>query len=157
MSEPSANSTVGVISDTHGLLRDEAIAALRAVDRIVHAGDVGDPLILDRLRTLAPLTAVRGNVDRGDWAWKLPLSTEIEVRGHRLHVRHILDELDLDPVAAGFSAVVHGHSHRPKIERRRGVLYVNPGSAGRRRFELPVTLALIDVGPAGLRGRLVTL
>jgi putative phosphoesterase len=146
-----------VISDTHGVLHDRAVDALRDVEHIVHAGDVGDPLILDRLGALAPVTAVRGNVDRGDWAWRLPVSTEVELNGHWLHVRHIAEEIDIDPAAAGFSAVIHGHSHRPKIEQRRGVLFVNPGSAGQRRFKMPLSLALIDVGPTGIQARLVTL
>jgi putative phosphoesterase len=157
MSERAANATVGVISDTHGVLSNRAVEILRGATRIIHAGDVGDPLILDRLRALAPLTAVRGNMDRGDWACDLPASTEVEVCGRWLHVRHIVDEVDLDPVAAGFAAVIHGHSHRAKVEERRGVLYVNPGSAGQRRFKLPVTVALIDVTPHSLQARIVEL
>ena len=148
---------VGLISDTHGLLRDAAVEALRGVDHIVHAGDVGDPWILQRLGALAPVTAVRGNVDNGAWAHELPPSAEVEAGGSWLHVRHILDELDLDPAAAGFAAVIFGHSHRPSVEERRGVLYLNPGSAGPRRFRLPVSVAILDVGPDGLDARIVPL
>jgi putative phosphoesterase len=136
---------VGVISDTHGLLRPEAVAALAGSDLIVHAGDVGSPDILDSLATLAPVRAVRGNVDHGPWSLSLPLTEVVEVESCTLHVLHILDELDLDPGAADFGVVISGHSHRPLVERRRGVLYLNPGSAGPRRFDLPVTVALLTV------------
>jgi len=148
---------VGVISDTHGMLRVEALHALRGVDHVVHAGDVGDPLVLDRLRALAPLTAVRGNMDLEPWAERLPGSAEVEIGGVTLHVLHALERLDLDPAAAGFAAVIHGHSHRPSVTEQDGVLYVNPGSAGPRRFRLPVSLALIEIGANGLRARLVRL
>jgi putative phosphoesterase len=148
---------VGLISDTHGLLRDSALEVLRGVDHIIHAGDVGDPWILRRLGALAPLTAVRGNVDHGEWAQALPLSAEIEAGGAWIHARHVLDELDLDPAAAGFAAVIYGHSHRPAVDERRGVLYLNPGSAGPRRFRLPVSVAILDVGPEGLDARIVPL
>jgi putative phosphoesterase len=148
---------VGVISDTHGLLRVEALHALRGVDHVVHAGDVGDPLVLDRLGVLAPLTAVRGNMDLDPWADRLPDSAEVEISGVTLHVLHVLEQLDLDPAAAGFAAVIHGHSHRPSVTERDGVLYVNPGSAGPRRFRLPVSLALIEIGANGPRARLVRL
>jgi len=136
---------VGVISDTHGLLRPEAVEALEDVGAIVHAGDVGDPGILDELRGIAPLTVVRGNVDRGAWANELPWDTVVQVNGAALYVLHIVDELDLDPAAAGFAAVIFGHSHRPEVRRQDGVLYLNPGSAGPRRFDLPVTLARLEV------------
>jgi len=149
--------TVGVISDTHGLLRPEAVAALEGSDLIVHAGDVGDPEVLAPLRELAPVHAVRGNVDRGTWAEELPLDRVVEVGGHRLYVLHILDELDLDPAAAGFAAVIFGHSHRPHRERRDGVLYLNPGSAGPRRFRLPVTVARLSVSEQGLTAEIVEL
>jgi len=132
---------IGLISDTHGLLRPQAIEALRGVDRIVHAGDVGDPAVLERLAKIAPVSAVRGNVDGGELARRLPRTAEIETPSGWLHVLHILEELELNPRAAGFVAVVFGHSHRPSLEQREGVLYVNPGSAGPRRFELPVTVA----------------
>jgi putative phosphoesterase len=149
--------SVGVISDTHGLLRPEAVAALRGSDLIVHAGDVGSPEILDELRALAPTYAVRGNVDRGAWAESLPLTAVVEAGPHQLYVLHILDDLDLVPEAAGFSAVISGHSHKPHAETRRGVLYLNPGSAGPRRFRLPVTVARLRVTDSGVEHEIVEL
>ena len=148
---------IGVISDTHGLLRPQAVAALEGSELIVHAGDVGDPQILKRLAKVAPVRAVRGNTDHGAWASKLPMSDVVDVEGVRLYVLHILDDLDLDPAAAGFAAVIHGHSHKPLVERRAGVLYLNPGSAGPRRFHLPVTLARLTVDGEGLEAELVDL
>ena len=150
-------TTVGVISDTHGLVRPEALAALRGSDLIIHAGDVGAPEVLDTLRALAPVTAVRGNNDRGDWAKGLNESEAVEVAGTWLYVLHDLHELDLDPGAAGFAAVIAGHSHRPLIEERRGVLFINPGSAGPRRFSLPVALARLRVGGGRVRAETVLL
>ena len=132
---------MGLISDTHGLLRPEAAAALQGAERIVHAGDVGSPEVLDALRRIAPVHAVRGNVDTAPWARSLPEREAVPVGDAFVYVLHDLTDLDLDPAAAGFVAVVHGHSHRPVVEERRGVLYVNPGSAGPRRFRLPVTVA----------------
>ena len=131
---------IGVISDTHGLLRPEALTALEGSELIVHAGDVGGADILERLSAIAPLRAVRGNTDHGPWASELPMTDVVEVEGARLYVLHILGDLHLDPGVAGFGAVIHGHSHRPLIDRRGGVLYLNPGSAGPRRFSLPITL-----------------
>jgi len=136
---------IGVISDTHGLLRPEAIEALRGSERIIHAGDVGDPAILEKLNEIAPVTAVRGNVDTCVWSRKLPLTNVLEVDGVSIYVLHILDELDLKPEAAGFSAVIYGHSHKPRSEIKNGVLYFNPGSAGPKRFELPVTVGRLVV------------
>jgi putative phosphoesterase len=133
------------VSDTHGLLRPEAVRALRGVERIVHAGDVGSASVLEELGAIAPVVAVRGNNDRGAWAAKLPATEVVEVDGALLYVIHDLAELDLDPAAAGFHAVISGHSHRPKIERRDGVLYLNPGSIGPRRFTLPVAFARLRV------------
>jgi uncharacterized protein len=150
-------TVVGVISDTHGLLRPEALAALAGSDLIVHAGDVGDPAILDRLRAVAPVFAVRGNVDTGAWALRLPPRETIEAGGRLIYVRHDIGELDLDPREAGFAAVVYGHSHRPSVETRDGVVYLNPGSAGPRRFTLPVTLARMRIGEGTLRPELVAL
>ena len=141
---------VGLISDTHGLLRGAALAALRGVEHIVHAGDAGSPEVLERLSQLAPLTAVRGNVDRGAWAERLPATAQVELGGARFHVLHVLDDLDLDPRAAGLAVVVYGHSHRPDCRRKDGVWFVNPGSAGPRRFRLPVTVALAAVESAGI-------
>jgi len=123
---------VGLISDTHGLLRPEALAELRGSDLIVHAGDVGSAEILDVLRAVAPTFAVRGNVDRGPWAESLPTTAVVDAGSHQLYVLHILDDLDLAPEAASFSAVISGHTHRPHAEARREVLYLNPGSAGPR-------------------------
>jgi len=137
---------VGLISDTHGLLRPEAVRALAGSDLIIHAGDVGTPEILDALRAVAPVVAVRGNVDRGEWASALPATAVAEVGGTLIWVLHDLAELDLDPAVAGFGVVVSGHSHKPASAERGGVLFVNPGSAGRRRFKLPVTVGRLDLG-----------
>lgn len=137
--------TVGVISDTHGLLRPEALAALRGVDQILHAGDVGTPDILAALKGIAPTTAVRGNVDHGVWATALPMTEVVRLGALDVFMLHDLGALDLDPVAAGFAAVITGHSHQPKAEWTRGVLYLNPGSAGPRRFTLPVTLSILRI------------
>jgi putative phosphoesterase len=137
--------TVGVISDTHGLVRPEALKSLRGVDHIIHAGDVGGPAVLTALAAVAPLTAVRGNNDRGAWAEELQPTAAVEIGGVWLYVLHDLHELDLDPRAAGFAAVIAGHSHRPQVGERDGVLYVNPGSAGPRRFKLPIALAQLRV------------
>ena len=131
---------VGVISDTHGLLRPEALAALRGSDYIIHAGDVGDPDILERLNEIAPVTAVRGNVDVEKWARSLPKTNVLQASGFSIYVLHSIEELDLKPEAAGFAAVIYGHSHVPKQETRNGGLYFNPGSAGPKRFRLPVDL-----------------
>jgi putative phosphoesterase len=148
---------VGVISDTHGLLRAEAVEALRASDRIVHAGDVGAPEVLDELAKIAPLTVVRGNVDRGDWAHKLPKSDLIEVGGISIYMLHIREELDLNPIAAGIGVVVFGHSHVPGQETKGDVLYFNPGSAGPRRFKLPVTVGRLVIENGTVRGEIVEL
>jgi putative phosphoesterase len=136
---------VGVLSDTHGLLRPEACDALRDSALIVHAGDVGSPEVLERHRAIAPTTAVRGNNDRGGWARALPLTEVVEAGAVSLYVLHELADLDLDPKAEGFAAVITGHSHQPKAELRDGVLYLNPGSAGPRRFKLPVALARLEI------------
>lgn len=136
---------IGVISDTHGLLREEALAALAGSDFIIHAGDIGDPQILDRLGKLAPVTAVRGNIDQASWASALPKTAVVEAGGRWIYVLHDIHELDLDPAAVGFSIVISGHSHRPSQEDRAGVIYLNPGSAGPRRFRLPIALARINL------------
>lgn len=148
---------IGVISDTHGLLRPEAVAALAGSDLIIHVGDVGRPEILDELAAIAPVRAVRGNVDHGEWAEALPMTEVVQAAGHDLYVIHILDDLDLDPAAAGFGAVLYGHSHRPDVGYRKGVLYLNPGSAGPRRFTLPVTVATLDVSGVRPRARIIEL
>lgn len=146
---------IGVISDTHGLLRPEALVALQGSDRIIHAGDVGGPEILDQLSEIAPVTAVRGNVDRESWARNIPETNILEVDGVSLYVLHILESLDLKPEAAGMHAVIYGHSHVPKQEMKYGVLYFNPGSAGPRRFQLPVTVGKLIVDAGKIRGELV--
>jgi uncharacterized protein len=149
--------TLGVISDTHGLLRPEALQALRGSDHIIHAGDVGDPEILDRLREIAPVTAVRGNVDRGSWARALAKTEVLEAGGISVYVLHILAELDLKLDTADIAAVIYGHSHMPKQESRDGVLYFNPGSAGPRRFNLPVTVGRLAIEGRKVRGEILRL
>jgi uncharacterized protein len=136
---------IGLISDTHGLLREEALRALRGSELIVHAGDVGAPEILDALRALAPVVAVRGNVDREEWAQVLPLTALAEAGPVKIYVLHDVNELDLKPAAAEFQVVVSGHSHKFGRSERSGVLYINPGSAGPRRFQLPITVARLDL------------
>jgi putative phosphoesterase len=137
---------LGLISDTHGLLREEAIDALRGSDLILHAGDVGGPEILEALRTIAPVVAVRGNVDTGEWAQTLPLSEVIQAGSVVVYMLHILNNLDINPVVAGMHIVVSGHSHRPSQTEKGGVIYINPGSAGPKRFRLPATVARLDLG-----------
>ena len=154
---PRGHITVGVISDTHGLVRPEAIEALRDSELIVHAGDVGDPDVLERLRSIAPTFAVRGNVDRGAWAQRLPVRDVVEVGALRLYVLHDLSELDLDPKTGEFAAVIYGHSHKPHAEVRGGVLFLNPGSAGPRRFTLPVSVAKLRVLGSNLSHELIEL
>jgi uncharacterized protein len=149
--------TIGVISDTHGLLRDEAIESLQGSELILHAGDVGDASILDRLRLIAPTIAVRGNVDTAVWARSLPLTEVVEAGSHHLYMLHELSRLDLDPKAAGFAAVIYGHTHRPAADVRDGVLYLNPGSAGPRRFSLPIAVARLRVVGARLTQEIVEL
>jgi len=148
---------IGVISDTHGLLRPQAVAALQGSALIIHAGDVGRPEILDELRRIAPVVAVRGNVDRDALAASLPLSEVVEHHGVRLYVLHILEDLDLDPPTAGFHAVITGHTHLPKMETKDGVLYFNPGSAGPRRFDHPISVGRLAVTDGRLGGELVYL
>jgi uncharacterized protein len=148
---------VGLISDTHGLLRPEALAALQGVDAIIHAGDIGAPQVVERLAQIAPVTAVRGNNDRGAWAEKLAATETLEIGGVRLYVLHDLKELALDPRAAGLAAVIAGHSHQPRLQERDGVLFVNPGSAGPRRFRLPVAVGRLAVNDGRLRGRIIEL
>ena len=137
---------IGLISDTHGLMRLEALAALADSDLIIHAGDVGKPEILDQLRMIAPVVAVRGNIDTAEWAVRLPLTAVAEARPALIYVLHDVKQLDIDPADAGFQVVVSGHSHKQSQLERGGVLYLNPGSAGPRRFRLPVTVARLRVG-----------
>ena len=147
---------IGIISDTHGLLRPEACERLAGVDHIIHAGDIGRPEVIAGLRALAPTTAIRGNIDRvdtdkGRWARGYPRTARLTLGGRSIHVLHDLNDLDLDPAAAGIDVVVSGHSHRPKIETVGGVLYLNPGSAGPRRFTLPIALATLELAGDALR------
>ena len=153
---------LGVIADTHGLLRPEAVAALEGCQHIIHAGDIGSRTgeprgVLDTLARIAPLTVVRGNNDRADWAAPIPYTADIEFDGTRIHVLHILGELAIDPAVAGVNVVVFGHSHQPRVETRDGVLFVNPGSAGPRRFKLPVSVARLQVEDGRAEAELVTL
>ena len=145
MSKEKIEKVIGVISDTHGLLRPEAIEALQGVDLILHAGDVGSREVLDTLNDIAPVVAVRGNNDKGAWAEELPHWEVAEAGAVYIYMIHDVKESDLNPAAAGFQVVVSGHSHQPSVEERKGVLYVNPGSAGPRRFSLPVSIARLNV------------
>ena len=154
---PVREFVVGVISDTHGLLRPEALDVLRGSDMIIHAGDVGKPEVIDRLGEVAPLHVVCGNIDKGSWAAALPVTELVDVGDHRFFVLHDIAQLDVDPVAAGFAAVVFGHSHRPSIETRNGVLFLNPGSAGPRRFKLPITVACVKTSGRHIRAEIVEL
>lgn len=142
---------IGIISDTHGLLRPEAERALAGVDHIIHGGDIGDPDIIAALRRIAPVTAIRGNVDNGGWANAYAETETVQLAGRSIFVLHDRKSLRTDPAADGIDVVVSGHSHIPKIETVGGILYLNPGSAGRRRFKLPITLATLDITPDGLR------
>src|SRR5262245_54807644 len=148
---------VGVISDTHGLLRPEALAALKGADAIVHAGDIGSAEILDTLRRIAPVVAVRGNNDRDAWASSLPEIAKTEIGGIRIWIVHDLAELAEDPPRAGVAVVISGHSHQPRVERRAGLLFLNPGSAGPRRFNLPIAVARLRLGTSGPRAEIVEL
>ena len=156
--DPATPETViGVVSDTHGLLRPEALKHLTDVERIVHAGDIGSPNILEKLQTLAPVQAVRGNNDKGPWAESIPETLSLEVRGHTIHVLHDLSQIDLSPAAAGISVVISGHSHKPVVEERDGVLFINPGSLGPRRFRLPIALAKLYVTAESVRAEIIEL
>ena len=148
---------IGIISDTHGLLRLEALNALRGVEQIIHAGDVGKPEILDELRVIAPVVAVRGNVDKGEWASRLSMTEVVETGEALFYVIHDLATLDLDPKAAQMDAVIYGHTHQPSIESKNGVLYLNPGSAGPRRFDLPVSMAFLRVTGKQIEAELMKL
>ncbi len=148
---------IGVVSDTHGLLRPAALEALAGSDLIVHAGDVGSPAVLDGLRALAPVAAIRGNNDTAGWARDLPETRIVEAAGRRLYVLHDLKELAVDPVAEDIAVVIAGHSHRPSHRVERGVHFVNPGSAGPRRFKLPVAIANVTIARSEISVELVTL
>lgn len=148
---------IGIIADTHGLLRPKALRALRGSNLIIHAGDIGKPEVLEGLQEIAPVVAIRGNVDTAAWSQALPPSQVVEVGQARLFVLHDLSELDFEPGIAGFSGVVFAHSHRPSLEMRNGVMFLNPGSAGPRRFRLPVSLAVVEVKDKNLKPRLIEL
>jgi uncharacterized protein len=148
---------LGVISDTHGLLRPEALVALAGSDLIIHAGDVGKPEILAELKAIAPLFVVRGNVDNGDWANQLPTKEIVEFSGSTIYILHNLHELDVDPDAAGFAAVITGHSHKVHEYRKGKVLFLNPGSAGPQRFDLPITVARLHVEKMQWRSEIIQL
>lgn len=146
---------IGIISDTHGLLRPEVIEALTGAELIIHAGDIGNPEVLTTLETIAPVVAVRGNNDHGPWAERIPFTHVVEFRSCLLYVLHDVDHLDLDPVASEMAAVIYGHSHRAGAEMRRGVLYLNPGSAGPRRFTLPIAVARLHMTAVGLMPEMI--
>ena len=152
-----AHTRIGLISDTHGLLRPGALEFLAGSDHVIHAGDVGGPDILHELRRIAPLTVVRGNNDTDAWAAELPDTAVLTVRGIALYVIHDVKQLSVDPAAAGYRAVIAGHSHHPSSVERNGVLFVNPGSAGRRRFTLPVAVGELIVGEGTVTARIVEL
>ncbi len=148
---------IGLICDTHGLLRPEAVAALGGSDAIIHAGDVGDPALLTELACIAPVSAVRGNIDRGDWAQAVPETEVLEAGGVLIYILHNIDELDLDPAAVGFKVVVTGHSHKPATREKDGVLYINPGSAGPRRFSLPIAVGRLVIAEGAVSAELIEL
>ncbi len=148
---------VGLVSDTHGLIRPEALDALRDSELIIHCGDIGEPAVLEALRTISPVRAIRGNNDKGVWARSLPTYDVVGVGGCAIYVLHNVAELDLDPGAAGFTAVVFGHSHKPAIETRGKILFVNPGSAGPRRFTLPVTVATLALRSGCCEAKIIEL
>jgi uncharacterized protein len=156
-SKRSRAREIGVISDTHGLVRPEVLKAFQGVDLIIHAGDVGGPGVLEALRAVASVVAVRGNVDRGEWARGLKDTEVVEAGESRLYILHDVHELDLDPSADGFDVVISGHSHSPSKENHQGVLFLNPGSAGPRRFRLPVSVALLRLEGKSLTAKLIDL
>jgi putative phosphoesterase len=150
-------AVIGVISDTHGLLREEALARLSGVDHIIHGGDIGSESIIPALETIAPVTAIRGNVDIAAWCSRFPHTAKLTLFGRSIHVIHDRNDLDFNPHEHGVDVVISGHSHRPRIDTRHGVLYLNPGSAGRRRFKLPVTLATLEIVGEALLPQIHTL
>ena len=155
--QPSGTTRVGVISDTHGLLRPEAIAALAGVSHILHAGDIGDPSILERLAEIAPVTAIRGNIDTHGPCAQLPATEYVTAAGHNIYILHNRADLDLNPRAASLHAVIYGHSHKPSIEHSQAILYFNPGSAGPRRFSLPISLGILELTSGVIHPHLITL
>lgn len=151
---PQRRTNVGIIADTHGLLRPEAIAAFQGVDHIIHAGDIGNATVVAGLADIAPVTAIRGNVDKGEWAMMYPDTRRLDIVGLAVHMVHNLKELRIDPVADGIGLIISGHSHRPHVYWQDDVLYVNPGSAGRRRFSLPVTVAILELTTSGMTAKI---
>ncbi|HEU0290852.1 MAG TPA: metallophosphoesterase family protein [Burkholderiales bacterium] len=156
MAIPTPSLRIGLISDTHGLVREEAVAALKGCHHILHAGDVDEPEVLVKLRKLAPVTVVRGNNDRGSWANTIPVYDVVEFGSVSIYLRHDELELDIDPRAAGFRVMMFGHSHKPRVETRDGVLFVNPGSAGPRRFRLPITVGELLITGDQVEARIIT-
>ena len=150
-------ASLGIISDTHGLIRPAALDALRGADRIVHAGDIGDPAVLDALQAIAPVIAVRGNNDRGAWARRLPARTTFEAGGAKIHVIHDRAEIAASALEGGVALVVSGHSHRPSVSTESGIVFLNPGSAGPRRFHLPISVARCEIKQGRVTARLVDL
>lgn len=148
---------IGVISDTHGLLRPEAVTALQNSDMIIHAGDIGTTGVLRGLEAIAPVTAVRGNIDQMGWAKILPLTQALEIGSNNIYILHNIDQLVIDPEAAGFQIVIYGHSHVPKIENKKGILYLNPGSAGPKRFKLPITVAKLFIDGQSIETEIIEL
>ena len=148
---------IGVLSDTHGLLRAEVRSGLQGCDMIIHAGDVGSPSVLTELRRITEVVAVRGNVDTGQWAKELRVEEHVDVEGHRICVVHDISTLSVDPASAGIDVVIYGHSHKPVVERRGGILYLNPGSAGPKRFQLPVSMAFLHIKAAEVSPEMVVL
>ena len=149
------NMIIGVISDTHGLLRPEAIAALRGSEHIIHGGDIGSPEIIPALEKIAPVTAIRGNIDREPWTKRFPETEVVELAGLHIYIIHDVNGVDLNPKAAGFAAVISGHSHQPKQEIKDEVLYFNPGSAGPQRFKLPITIGKLEINDGKLSGKII--
>ncbi|MBD2091466.1 metallophosphoesterase family protein [Microcoleus sp. FACHB-1515] len=148
---------IGVISDTHGLVRPEAIDALRGCELILHAGDIGKPEVLEKLRSIAPVIAVRGNNDKGDWAEAIPEQETLQIEAVSIHLLHIIQELSIVPQSAGIHLIISGHSHKPLIQERAGVLYLNPGSAGPRRFKLPVSIAHLQICDRQVQAEIIEL
>jgi len=157
LTSAGVRQVIGLISDTHGLLRPQAIAALAGVDLIIHAGDIGNPAVLDELKKIAPVAAIKGNNDTGDWAGRLPEYRSVKVGQHRLYVIHNVHELEFDPAARKFRVVISGHSHKPIVAEKDGVLFVNPGSPGPRRFKLPVAVGKIFVDGPNVRAEIIEL
>ena len=150
-------TTIGIISDTHGLMRPEATDALRGTDAIIHAGDIGSPEVLEKLRALGEVVAIRGNNDRAAWAHALPETAQMKVEQAKIYIIHNVQDLDFNPAAAGYRVVISGHSHHPSIKEKGGVLYLNSGSAGPRRFKLPIAVARLKIADDAVEAELITI